>query len=178
MPTITASPGLVYLATNAVTTPSPNTSLIVSTPQAANIYESIFYSVFDSNAAPSSLIANTVPHYIYFKNSSGTILAQGTIANFTRTMAANGYCVLSNFTPVTPVVNGTIAYIEISMPANQVQHDNGQNPASKHAMTLVVGAIGSGADVEIDNRDLTTTQPWRLDGSIRFRVPNTFTYSL
>ena len=101
------------------------------------------------------------------------------MSQFTRTMATNGYVVFSNLPPLTVNASGTIAYIEINNV--NITHWVGFSSglvSSPYTITLTVGAIGSGADVEIDNRDVTTTQPWRLDGSIRFRVPNTFTYSL
>jgi hypothetical protein len=160
MPTITASPGLVYAATNACTeflTPSST----------SNPYSSFFTTTYNqgSQFSPSPAL---VYSNVYFKNSLGQTLISTTMANFTRTMATNGYVVFNNFLPVTPSVNGTIAYIEISPNLTPTYY----------LWTLTVGAIGSGADVEIDNRDVTTTQPWRMDGSIRFRVPNSYTYSL
>lgn len=175
MPTITASPGLVYTATNAVTVSQATTP----GDSIADITTSLFAMTTDQNSGSGSYNPLYTSHNIYFKNSLGQTLASSTMANFTRTMAANGYVVYSNFQPVTPVLNGTIAYIDIQ--SRSVLHYAGISnvtATSPYEITLTVGAIGSGADVEIDNRDLTTTQPWRMDGSIRFRVPNTFTYSL
>jgi hypothetical protein len=101
------------------------------------------------------------------------------MAGFTRTLATNGYAVFSDMQAVTPGANGTIAYIEIISPS--VTHFVGSNPSGSftgpYTMTLTVGDIGSGADVEIDDKDVVTNQPWRLNGSIRWRAPNTFNYS-
>lgn len=175
MPTITASPGLVYTATNAVTVALPPNG----SDGTADVTSSLFAITTDQSSGSGNYSSLYTSHNIYFKNSLGQTLASSTMANFTRTMAANGYVVYSNFQPVTPVLNGTIAYIDIQN--RNVTHYVGLanvTATSPYEMTFTVGAIGSGADIEIDNRDLTTTQPWRMDGSIRFRVPNTFTYSL
>jgi hypothetical protein len=177
MPTITASPGLVSFATERVTTLTPIN--YVSVPSdTANLDFSIFSAIID-NASGGSGAGTNSPAFMYFKNSLGNTLTSTSMSQFTRTMATNGYVVFSNLPPLTVNVSGTIAYIEINNV--NITHWVGFNSglvSSPYTITLTVGAIGSGADVEIDNRDVTTTQQWRLDGSIRFRVPNTFTYSL
>jgi hypothetical protein len=175
MPTITASPGLVYTATNAIT--EINSTGLASIDTRTKLW----YFNYDGNSSFGVQQNNSVAN-VYFKNSLGTTLLTMGMSAFTRTMATNGYAVLTNPTAYTPSVAGTIAYIEIdhdSANYNYAYPTAGDaTMANIYKITLTVGAIGSGADVEIDNRDLTTTQPWRLDGSIRFRVPNTFTYSL
>lgn len=176
MPTITASPGLVYAATAGVTDMSSTTN-----PDGNNIntWTRLWYWTYDSNAAAGVQQSNSYAQ-VYFKNALGqTLLTRDLNAHFSRTMSANGYCVFSMNTVAGPSVAGTIAYIEIDhAPATNYGLTGFNSLADKVKIVLTVGAIGSGADVEIDNRDLVTTQPWRLDGSIRFRVPNTFTYSL
>lgn len=171
MPTITASPGLVYTATNVITSLDGTGLPILDT------ITKLWFFYYDSNSGAGVQQTSSLAT-LFFKNSLGTTLLKMNMSTFTRTMAANGYCVLSNANAVTPIVSGTIAYIDID---HEDIYDYG-NPGGQinniYKITLIVGAIGSGADVEIDNRDVTTTQPWRLDGSIRFRVPNTFTYSL
>ena len=177
MPTITASPGLVSFATERVTTLTPIN--YVSVPSdTANLDFSIFSAIIDNAAGGSGAGTNSAAT-ISFKNSLGTTLTSASMSQFTRTMATNGYVVFSNLPPLTVNASGTIAYIEINNV--NITHWVGFSSglvSSPYTITLTVGAIGSGADVEIDNRDVTTTQQWRLDGSIRFRVPNTFTYSL
>jgi hypothetical protein len=84
----------------------------------------------------------------------------------TRTIDAEGYCVLSNFPPKTPVVAGTISDIYF-------RTDTG----AFRTITLTVGAPAGAADVQFDDRVLVTNQPWRLDGSIKFRVPISYEYS-
>ncbi len=177
MPTITASPGLVSFATERVTTLTPNGYITVPN-DVANLDFSIFSAIID--ASPGSGGGNTnSPAFMYFKNSLGNNLTYATMSQFTRTMATNGYAVFSNLPPLTVNQSGTIAYIEINNVGLQHWIGSGSTiVAPPYTITLTVGAIGSGADVEIDNRDVTTTQQWRLDGSIRFRVPNTITYSL
>lgn len=100
-----------------------------------------------------------------FKNSSNTTLTSyGSTEIVTRTIDADGYCVLSNFPERIPVAAGTIDYIYIS-------------GNSGREITLSVGTTGSGADVEFVDRVLVTNQPWRLDGSIKFRIPISYTFS-
>jgi hypothetical protein len=103
---------------------------------------------------------------IFFRNSSGTTLTSYLASELTRTIDANGYCVLSNFPPKTPVVAGTISDIYF-------RTDTG----AFRTITLTVGAPDSSADVQFDDRVLVTDQPWRLDGSIKFRVPISYEYS-
>jgi hypothetical protein len=166
MPTITASPSLVRQATDAV-------AGILNPSTALNLTGSIFSVTHFQNS-----IANVTAYLVLFKNALGTTLATTNMGRFTRTLATNGYSVFSNMQPLTPDANGTIAYIEILSPS--VLHQIGQTLISQigpYTMTLTVGDIGSGADVEIDDKDLVNNQPWRLNGSIRWRVPNTFNYS-
>jgi len=166
MPTITASPALVYLATNAATP-------ILAASSVLDFTTSIFSYSYSSGG-----ISSRSAHQVLFKNSLGTTLVAGTMSGFTRTMASNGYVVFSDMQAVVPSNAGTIAYIEI-INANP-QHYNGssnQSVTSPYTMTLTVGDIGSGAEVEIDDLDVVTNQPWRMNGSIRWRAPNTFNYS-
>lgn len=53
------------------------------------------------------------------------------------------------------------------------------NPATGaiRTITLTVGAVNSSADVRFDDRTLVTNQPWRLDGSIKFRAPISYEYT-
>jgi hypothetical protein len=104
---------------------------------------------------------------INFKDSSNNILTQYTSTETGRTVDTNGYVVISNFPQKTPVAAGTITTIEITGPGN-----------GGAGISLTVGAVGSGTDVEVDDRVLVTTQPWRLDGSIKFRVPTSYTWSV
>lgn len=100
-----------------------------------------------------------------FKNSSNaTLTAYGASEIISRVMTEDGYCVLSNFPEKIPSAAGTIDYIYIS-------------GNSGREITLSVGTTGSGADVEFVDRTLVTSQPWRLDGVIKFRIPMSFTYS-
>jgi hypothetical protein len=101
---------------------------------------------------------------IVFRNSSGTVLTTYAASELTRTIDATGYCLLSNFPPKIPTVAGTISDIYFSTVT-------GRN------MTLTVGAPSSGADVEIVDRVLVTSNPWRLDGTIKFRVPISYDYT-
>lgn len=176
MPTITASPGLVYLATDTVTDMSSTTN---PDGNGINTWYRLWYWTYDTSSSTGVQQNNSTAN-VYFKNALGqTLLTRNLSSGFTRTMSANGYCVFSMNDSVVPSVSGTIAYIEIDhATATNYGLTGFYQLADKVKTVLTVGAIGSGADVEIDNRDLTTTQPWRLDGSIRFRVPNTFTYSL
>lgn len=100
-----------------------------------------------------------------FRNASGTTLTSWLANQLTRTIDNEGYAVMSNFPAKIPAVAGTVSDIQIIT--------NNTN----RSIVLTVGAPGSGADVEFQDRTLVTSQPWRLDGSIKFRVPISYTYS-
>ena len=107
-----------------------------------------------------------------FYDAGNTALVQYTNSNpgfnqVTRTIDASGYCVLANFPQVTPLANGTIDYLKITNPGTSITQE----------MTFSVGALGSGADIEIVDRNIVTTQPWRLDGVLKFRVPGSYTWT-
>ena len=167
MPTITASPSLVSQATNASTAIFPPTTIL-------NLLTSIFSLTFNAGGGGS-----TAAYNVLFKNALGATLVTTSMAGFTRTLATNGYAVFSNMQAVTPGASGTIAYIEIV--SQVVSHYTGSSYVTgltgPYTMTLTVGDIGSGADVEIDDLDVVSNQPWRMNGSIRWRAPNVFNYS-
>lgn len=128
-----------------------------------------YYTQYSSNSYNTYLGESTGYGVKFeFKNAANTTLTTYyTTEIVSRSMDANGYCVLSNFPAKTPAAAGTIDYILISSSA----------PSHDRDITLSVGASGSGADVEFDDRTLVTTQPWRLDGIIKFRVPISYTWS-
>jgi hypothetical protein len=103
---------------------------------------------------------------ILFRNSSGTTLTSYLASELTRTIDSDGYCVLSNFPPKTPVAAGTISDIYFKADSGEYR-----------TITLTVSAPDGSGDVQFDDRALVTNQPWRLDGSIKFRVPISYTYS-
>lgn len=103
-----------------------------------------------------------------FRNAANTALITYKAGEIiSRSMDENGYCVLSNFPEKTPSNAGTIDYIYVYATSDTFAR----------TITLSVGASGSGADVEFDDRTLVTTQPWRLDGTIKFRAPISYTWS-
>jgi hypothetical protein len=125
------------------------------------------YAVTGSAFNWSSAISTDVR--FEFKNSSNTTLVSYTAAEIlSRTMDNDGYCVLTNFPQKTPSVAGTISYVLIT---------NGNVGSFTREVILLVGSPGSGSDVEFDDRVLVTNQPWRLDGSIKFRAPITYTWT-
>jgi len=164
MPTITASPKLVYDATNAATP-------ILSPSSTLNTGTSLFSYTYRAGVSDPQ----TVVHQVLFKNALGTTLVAGSMSGFTRTMASNGYVVFSDMQAVVPSNSGTVAYAEIV--SQSVIPYLGTLVNSPYTMTLTIGDIGSGADVEIDDLDVVSNQPWRMNGSIRWRAPNTFNYS-
>jgi hypothetical protein len=101
---------------------------------------------------------------VSFRNSSGTTLTSYLASELTRTIDAEGYAVLANFPPKLPTVAGTISDIHFMT-------------VTGRTMTLTVGAPNSAADVQFDDRALVTSQPWRLDGSIKFRVPMSYEFT-
>jgi hypothetical protein len=104
---------------------------------------------------------------VSFRNSSGITLTSYNCSDLTRAIDSDGYCVLSNFPPKIPSVAGTITDIYF-------QHQSGQTTKT---ITLSVGPVGGQSDVQFDDRVLVTNQPWRLDGSIKFRIPISYTFS-
>lgn len=102
---------------------------------------------------------------ISFLDSNSQTLTTYTTNELTRTVDSNGYVILSNFPPKTPVLAGTVSSILI---------DTGDSKT----ITLTVGNPASGADIEFSDRSLITSQPWRLDGSIKFRVPVSYEYTV
>lgn len=103
---------------------------------------------------------------IFFRNSSGVTLTSYLASELTRTIDAQGYCVLSDFPPKIPSVAGTISDIYFRADTGAIR-----------TITLTVGAVNSSADVRFDDRTLVTNQPWRLDGSIKFRAPISYEYT-
>lgn len=79
---------------------------------------------------------------------------------------ATGYVVFDQFPLITPFASGTINFVSL------------RDQAGTYAVNMTVGDIGSGADVEIADRTLTTAQPWQLTGSLRVRLPTSYTYSV
>lgn len=174
MATISFSPALVASITDRLTKIAPTATSIDYT----TYLFTTTYSPTQYNSTPTYGTANAT---VYFKNSSGTALAAVGMSGLTRTQDVNGYVAFTNFPVTTPSVAGTIDYIEIANTVLTTYYQsfssNTQSIQNTYNIILTVGDTGSGADVEIANRDLVTNQPWRLDGSIRFRVPNSYTYS-
>ena len=174
MATISFSPALVAAITNQLTT-------VIATSPTLDTTSYLFQStgpipyVNGSSTGNGKNVAT-----VYFKNSAGTTLATASLGSLTRTQDVNGYVAFTNFPSTTPSQAGTIDYIQISQASftyNINSYTQGVVSSTPYTVTLTVGDTGSGADVEIANRDLVTNQPWRLDGAIRFRVPDSYTYS-
>ena len=173
MATISFSPALVAAITNQLTTVTATSATL---DYATYLFQSTGYIPFNNGNPTSGKNVATV----YFKNSAGTTLAAVSLGSLTRTQDVNGYIAFTNFPSTTPSVAGTIDYIQISKASftyNTSAYSQSTISSTPYTVTLTVGDTGSGADVEIANRDLVTNQPWRLDGAIRFRVPDSYTYS-
>jgi hypothetical protein len=123
------------------------------------------YATISGGGSSSVGVAGPVNGIIRFKNSSNVDLTTYSTAELTRTIDTQGYLVLANFPPKIPTTAGRISTIVIEA-------------STARTITLTVGAPGGTSDVQFDDRDLVTTQPWRLDGSIRFRVPISYEYTL
>jgi hypothetical protein len=185
MATISFSTAYASKVTDNLTTTSPSyssfsvytgdSSFVVNTAaintaaaQTNLLMGSLFsYLIFGSY---SSLLANatTTPSAILFKDGTNQTLISYTLADLTRSVDADGYVVISNFAPKTPSLAGTISSIEIVADTS----------VNNKQITFSVGAPGGGADIQFDDRDLVTSQPWRLDGNIKFRVPISYTYTV
>lgn len=163
--------GNYYVTTNA------NTWLYTTTQSRANTsndtnYGSLFmfFSSTNSGGYGNFVCANTT---MTFYSSNSVPLVSYNMPDFiTRTIDANGYCVLTNLPEKTPIANGNITYCQI----DSLGYANVANTYNRQ-IVLTVGAANSGSDLEINDRTVTTTQPWRLDGTIQFRPPTSYTYS-
>lgn len=80
--------------------------------------------------------------------------------------SSTGYVTFNNFPALTPILSGTIDYVLL------------RDAANNFGITFTAGDIGSGADIEISDRTVTTAQPWQLSGSIRVRLPMSYNYTL
>lgn len=130
----------------------------------------MFFASTNSGGSGNFYCANTT---MTFYSSSSTALVSYNMPDFiSRTIDANGYCVLTNLPEKTPIANGTISYCQI----DSMGYANVANTYNRQ-IVLTVGAASSGSDLEISDRTVTTTQPWRLDGTIQFRPPTDYTYS-
>jgi hypothetical protein len=133
-----------------------------STPEKGSLFAG--YSVVNNGGSGGTMTLATSLTTFAFCNASGTTLTSWTAHEIeSRTIDANGYCVLTNFPQKTPAVAGTIEQLVIT---------NGVK-----VITFVVGDEGSSSDVEFNDRTLITTQPWRLDTSIKFRIPMAWNWS-
>jgi hypothetical protein len=135
----------------------------------ADLPPTLIYSSLRSDSPGERTVYDTptpISASILFRNSSGTTLTSYLASELTRTIDADGYCVLSNFPPKTPVTAGTISDILFRADTGSIR-----------TITLTVGAPAGPADVQFDDRILVTNQPWRLDGSIKFRVPMSYEYT-
>jgi hypothetical protein len=180
MATISFSTAYVSAVTNDLTITNFNGTVAVQAfgtpagPSATNFalqtnfLEGSLFSAAFSSSGGSSASTQATPGTITFKDSTNATLVTYTTAELTRTMDAAGYVVMSNFPPKTPSAAGTISTIII---------DSADATTSKQ-ITLSVGAPGGGADIQFDDRALVTTQPWRLDGNIKFRVPVSYEYTV
>jgi hypothetical protein len=134
----------------------------VSTPEKGSLFAG--YLATNNGSSGGTMELDVSLTTFAFKNASGTTLTSWTANQIvSRTIDANGYCVLTNFPEKTPVVAGTIEQLVIT---------NGVK-----VITMVVGDQGSGSDVEFNDRVLVTNQPWRLDTSIKFRIPMEWNWS-
>jgi hypothetical protein len=146
---------------------SGNASSVNTAATQANFLRGSLFSAGVGTPSSNSFTEAT-PGTITFKDSTNATLVTYTTAELTRTMDAAGYVVMSNFPPKTPSAAGTISTIII---------DSADTTTSKQ-ITLSVGAPGGGADIQFDDRALVTSQPWRLDGNIKFRVPVSYEYTV
>lgn len=160
--TITAVPG-----TGQVTTATTNVNFTYNNAPFGSLFSS--YNNTNSGGIVGQIFSEDTSQArtasFNFRNASGTTLTSWQSSQLTRTIDNEGYAVMSNFPAKIPAVAGTVSDIQII-----TQNTN-------RSIVLTVGAPGSGADVEFQDRTLVTSQPWRLDGSIKFRVPISYTYN-
>ena len=100
----------------------------------------------------------------------------------TRILADDGYAIYTGWPAINPVATGQIDQILIRDTGGNITYYysssfTSNTWANPYTVQLTVGDVGSGADLEIANRNIVVGTPWELDGSIKFRVPDTYTYS-
>lgn len=129
------------------------------------------YYYYSDGGTYYSMLNNTATGCKFeFQNSSGLTLTKWQASEIvSRTIDANGYCVLSNFPEKIPTSAGTIDKLLIT--------SGTYTNADTRTITLSIGPTGSGADIEFDDRALVTNQPWRLDTAIKFRIPMEWNWS-
>ena len=123
------------------------------------------YDVASYNVGTGSVIMQLVSGPGFNGSPSSNVQVAGGVA--TRSSdSLTGYTTFNNFPAITPILSGTIDYVLL------------RDTASNFGITFTAGDIGSGADIEINDRTITTAQPWQLSGSIRVRLPMSYTYTL
>ena len=187
MATISISTALASTVSDALTKLNIGTSVkgMSSSESTAASEANSYRAVVNNNLSLGSIFANLPPAsggyqqgfaYVYtaaptwatisFRNSSEQVLTQYSVGDLARSIDASGYVTLSNFPPKIPILAGTVSTIIIAT--------NGDD----RTITFTVGAPSGSSDVQFDDRTLVSNQPWRLDGSIRFRVPVSYDYTV
>ncbi len=188
MATITFSPGLVKAATDYLTdiTTTTYSTLPESNPttyQSGDKFRSrLFCQRYQSTGG--NVGTNYTARYstIEFKDSGGTVLATTTFQYLTRILADDGYAIYTGWPAINPSVTGQIDQIIIRDAGGNISYYYAGEYSVRYwtnpyTVQLTVGDVGSGADLEIANRNIVVGTPWELDGSIKFRIPDTYTYS-
>jgi hypothetical protein len=186
MATISFSTAYVSAVTSDLTKSNPSSGVQVSSSDGASASASAETTAGLSNILEGSLFAplvgtssyqsfnnyrgtvTAVSGSIVFQNSSNQTLVSYTIAELTKSMDANGYVIIANFPPKIPSLAGTISTMILSA----------SDSVNTKTITFSIGAPSGGADIQFDDRDLVTSQPWRLDGNIKFRVPVSYEYTV
>lgn len=123
------------------------------------------YQIYSYNSGTGVALGTLISGIGYNGTQAGNVLVAGGHAVRTAD-ASTGYTTFGSFPTTTPLLSGTIEYVLL------------RDKANTFGITFTAGDIGSGADVEINDRTLTTAQPWQLSGSIRVRLPMSYTYTL
>ena len=178
MSTITLSPGLVSFLTDKIVANATATAEFDATPTYKHNLFSFnrrwersgygqFLSIFEYSV-------------VQFKDISNNVLVSVSLGSFTRTQDGNGYIVFSGMPATFPTAAGEVAFLAFDGLRTDGPGFYQSNPVTTyaHAVTLVIDDTGSGADIELADRTIVTGQPWRMDGSFRFRIPSSYTYTL
>lgn len=178
MSTITLSPALVsFLTDKIVGNATASTAYNDATTYKHNLFT--FNRAWQQTNYPYATVSLFETSFVQFKDVSNNVLVKVALDTFTRTQDGNGYIVYSGMPATYPTANGTVAFLTFD--GLLTERSGYQAPTTTtyaHSVTLTVDDVETGADIELADRNIVTGQPWRMDGSFRFRIPSSYTYTL
>jgi hypothetical protein len=178
MSTITLSPGLVSFLTDKVVANATATPTYNETPSYKHnlfTFNRAWTRSFFPDGQIDPFFETTV---VQFKDAGNNILVRVPLDTFTRTQDGNGYIVFSGMPATLPIAAGEATFLAFDGLLSSRANYRTPTTTYAHAVTLDIDDTGTGADIELADRTIVTGQPWRMDGSFRFRIPSSYTYTL